>query len=95
MGGDEVSYFLNYLANKENVATTTQNQSLAALVILYKYIPDVDVSKIPDFQYARKPKRLPVVLTQEEVKRIFEFMNEPHKCMVGLMYGSGLRLNES
>jgi integrase len=39
-------------------------------------------------------KRLPVVLTQREVKRVFEFLNEPHKCMVGLMYGAGLRLNE-
>ena len=49
---------------------------------------------MPKFQYARKPKRLPVVLTQNEVKRVFEYLNEPHKAIVGLMYGSGLRLNE-
>lgn len=94
MRGEEVARFLNYLANTENVAASTQNQALAAIVFLYKHIIDIDISKIPEFQYARKPKRLPVVLTQNEVKRVFEFLNEPHQCMVGLMYGSGLRLNE-
>jgi len=94
MAGEEVASFLNYLANKENVAASTQNQALAAIIFLYKQILDIDVGEIPEFQYARKPKRLPVVLTQKEVKRVFEFLNEPHKTMVGLMYGSGLRLNE-
>lgn len=94
MAGDEIASFLNYLANKENVSASTQNQALAALVFLYKQVLDVDISEIPEFSYARKPKRLPVVLTQREVKRVFEFLNEPHKCMVGLMYGAGLRLNE-
>jgi len=94
MAGEEVASFLNYLANKEDVSASTQNQALAALVFLYKQVLDVDISEIPEFSYARKPKRLPVVLTQSEVKRIFEFLNEPHRCMVGLMYGSGLRLNE-
>ena len=93
MAGDEIASFLNYLANKENVSASTQNQALAALVFLYTQVLDVDISEIPEFSYARKPKRLPVVLTQREVKRVFEFLNEPHKCMVGLMYGAGLRLN--
>ncbi|MBL1142175.1 MAG: integron integrase [Proteobacteria bacterium] len=94
MGGEELARFLNYLVNKENVAASTQNQALAAIIFLYKQILDTDVGEIPEFQYARKPKRLPVVLTQNEVKRVFEFLNEPHKTMVGLMYGAGLRLNE-
>jgi integron integrase len=94
MGGEHIASFLNYLANKQNVAASTQNQALAALVFLYKHILDIDVSQIPEFSYARKPKRLPTVLTQQEVKRVFEFLAEPYKCMVGLMYGSGLRLNE-
>lgn len=94
MGGEELVRFLNYLVNKENVAASTQNQALAAIVFLYKQVLDIDVGEIPEFQYARKPKRLPVVLTQNEVKRVFEYLNEPHKTMVGLMYGSGLRLNE-
>lgn len=67
MGGEEVSSFLNYLANKENVSASTQNQALSAIVFLYKQILDTDVGEIPEFQYARKPKRLPVVLTQSEI----------------------------
>lgn len=94
MGGEEVSSFLNYLVNKENVSASTQNQALSAIIFLYKHILNVDVGEIPEFQYARKPKRLPVVLTQDEVKEIFNYLNEPHKTMVGLMYGAGLRLNE-
>ncbi len=94
MGGEELSSFLNYLANKENVSASTQNQALSAIIFLYKQILDIDVGEIPEFQYARKPKRLPVVLTQNEVKRVFEYLNEPHKTMVGLMYGASLRLNE-
>ena len=94
MGGQEITRFLNYLVNRENVSASTQNQALAALVFLYKQILDTDIGEIPEFQYARKPKRLPVVLTQNEVKQVFEYLNEPHKTMVGLMYGSGLRLNE-
>jgi len=94
MGGEELASFLNYLANKENVSASTQNQALTAIIFLYKQILDIDVGEIPEFQYARKPKRLPVVLTQNEVKRVFEYLNEPHKTMVVLMYGAGLRLNE-
>ncbi len=94
MGGEEVSSFLNYLVNKENVSASTQNQALSAIIFLYKQILDIDVGEIPEFQYARKPKRLPVVLTQDEVKEVFKYLNEPHKTMVGLMYGAGLRLNE-
>ena len=94
MGGDEISGFLNYLANHENVSASTQNQALTAIIFLYKHILDIEVGQLPEFQYARKPRRLPVVLTQDEVKAVFQFLNEPHKTIVGLMYGSGLRLNE-
>ncbi len=94
MGGVEISSFLNYLANRENVAASTQNQALSAIVFLYKQVLDIDFGEIPDFRYAKKPRRLPVVLTQDEVKNLFDHLNEPYKSMVGLMYGSGLRLNE-
>ncbi len=94
MGGVEISSFLNYLANRENVAASTQNQALSAIVFLYKQVLDIDFGELPDFRYAKKPRRLPVVLTQDEVKNLFDHLNEPYKSMVGLMYGSGLRLNE-
>ena len=94
MGPEEVSSFLNYIANRENVSASTQNQALTAIVFLYKQILEIELGDLPVFQYARKPKRLPVVLTQDEVKEVFEHLREPHKTIVGLMYGSGLRLNE-
>ncbi|KAK2701692.1 hypothetical protein QYM36_019654 [Artemia franciscana] len=54
----------------------------------------MDVDTLPEFQYAKRPKRLPVVLTQLETKRVFQHLNEPYSIMVGLMYGAGLRLSE-
>lgn len=65
-----------------------------SVIFLYKHILDIDVGEIPEFQYARKPKRLPVVLTQDKVRAIFHYLREPHKTIVGLIYGFGLRLNE-
>jgi integron integrase len=94
MGSEEVVAFLNYLANKESVSASTQNQALSALAFLYKHIINIDLGELPNFQYAKKPKRLPTVLTQKEVKAVFKYLVEPHKTIVGLMYGSGLRLNE-
>lgn len=94
MGGDEIASFLNYLANRDNVSASTQNQALTAIVFLYKQILEIDVGRLPDFQYARKPRRLPVVLTQDEVRSVFQHLDEPHRTIVGLLYGSGLRLNE-
>ncbi len=94
MGGDEISRFLNYLANTEKVAASTQNQALTALAFLYKQVLDIELGDIPAFEYARRPKRLPVVLTQDEIKAVIQHLKEPYLTMVGLMYGSGLRLLE-
>ena len=94
MGGEEITRFLNYLVNSENVTASTQNQALAAIVFLYKQVLDSKIGVIPEFQYARRSKRLPVVLTQNEVKNVFQHLHEPHKTIIGLLYGAGLRLNE-
>ena len=95
MNENEIVTFLTHLATKEYVAASTQNQALCSIVFLYKEIIKKDLGDFTEFAYAKKPKRLPVVLTQEEVKRVFKYLNEPHKTMVGLMYGSGMRLMES
>ena len=94
MGAEEISIFLNYLANSRRVSASTQNQALTAIIFLYREILARDVGVLPDFQYAKRPKRLPTVLAQEEIKSILEYMHDPHGTMVRLMYGSGLRLNE-
>ncbi len=94
MGEVEISSFLSYLANRENVAASTQNQALSAIVFLYKQVLGMDVNTLPEFQYAKRPKRLPVVLTQQETKHGFHHLNEPYSIMVGWVYGAGLRLNK-
>lgn len=94
LSGDAIAQFLSHLAINRNVSASTQNQALSALAFLYKEVLEKPLEDVGEFQYAKKPKRLPVVLTQREVKGVFEFLSEPYLTMVGLMYGSGLRLNE-
>ena len=91
MGKDELAAFLNDLALKRQVSASTQNQALNALVFLYKRVLDIDLGEIPHLVHARRPKRLPVVLTRDEVKAILDHMQEPYLTMALLMYGAGLR----
>lgn len=90
----DVVRFLNYLANSRNVAASTQNQALSALVFLYKHVLDKSLGDLGSFSYAKKPKRLPTVLSQGETKAILDWLEAPYRTVVGLLYGSGLRLNE-
>jgi len=94
MGADEISAYLNYLATKRNVAASTQNQALNAIVFLYKQILHIEIGKLPELSPAKRPKRLPVVLTKQEVREILSGMQNPYRTMTGLLYGSGLRLAE-
>lgn len=94
MSGDEIVAFLNYLAQKERVAASTQNQALNALVFLYKRVLEMDLGDLPAMVHAKRPKRLPVVLTPEEIRKILACLNEPYLTMALLMYGAGLRLME-
>jgi integron integrase len=94
MGEEEISIFLNYLANTEKVSASTQNQALNALMFLYKEVLRLKLGEMIEFDYAKRPVRLPTVLTQEEVKSIISHTHEPYTTMIGLMYGAGLRMNE-
>lgn len=94
MAEQEITEFLNYLATRENITASTQNQALSSLVFLYKQILKIEIGELTGLQYARRPRRLPVVLTQDEVKAVLQHLYEPHKTIVGIMYGGGLRLNE-
>ena len=93
MGAYEVRSFLNHLAQHENVSASTQNQALNALVFLYKHVIQMELGSI-DAIRARRPKRLPVVLTQKEVGKVLTFLSGTQAIMVILLYGSGLRLME-
>lgn len=94
MGGAEIVAFLNHLANKENVSASTQNQALNAIVFLYKKVLDIELGEFPQMTYARRTRKIPVVLTLEEVVQIINLVPEPYKTMIRLMYGAGLRLAE-
>jgi len=92
MGADHISMFLTYLAERRNVAASTQNQALNAILFLYREVLQVDVGTIEGVTRAKKPKRLPVVLTRDEVKRLLNNMEGSSWLVVSLLYGSGLRL---
>lgn len=89
----EVRDFLNWLANKRNVAINTQKVALNALVFLYKHIVQHELGDL-GFTQAAKQRFLPVVLTPQQVLSIIEQLNGHHKLIVSLLYGSGLRISE-
>ena len=93
MGAPEVQAFLTHLAVEGNVAASTQNQALSALLFLYKGVLHQHLGPI-DAMRAKKPKRLPIVLTKEEVHRVLGHLSGTHLLMAKLLYGSGLRLME-
>jgi site-specific recombinase XerD len=94
MGETEVGRFLQHLAINKRVAASTQNQALNALVFLYAAVLRKPLGKLPTILRAKRPKRLPSVLRQEEVQRLFAAMKAPYSLMARLLYGAGLRLTE-
>jgi integron integrase len=94
MGAAEVEAYLSYLATSRNVASATQAQALAAILFLYKRVLNVDLPWLSNVTRARRPKRLPVVLTHDEVLRWLSELPDPYWLVASLFYGSGLRLLE-
>ncbi len=90
----EVAQFLEHLAVNRSVAASTQNQALNALVFLYGTVLQRPFGKLPDVTRAKRPRRLPTVLTQEEVFALFTAMHGHLQLMARLLYGAGLRLTE-
>lgn len=93
MGTPEIEAFLTHLAVQNNVAASTQNQALCALLFLYKEVLHQEIGSV-DAVRAKKPKRLPVVLSREEVERVIAAMTGINQLVARLLYGSGLRLIE-
>lgn len=94
LGCRDIETFLTHLAVKDRVAATTQNQALCALLFLYREVLNIELDGRIEALRARRPKRLPVVLTHEEVFRIIDEMEGEYRHMALLLYGCGLRLNE-
>ena len=89
-----MSAFLTHLARDGKVAASTQNQALSALLFLYKEVLKQEIGWLENVERAKKPTRLPVVLTRDEVHKIFAHLHGTARLMAGLLYGSGLRLME-
>lgn len=94
MGHAEVEAFLTFLAVDQNVAASTQNQALCALEFLYREVLRQELDNRINPVRAKKPQRLPTVLTKAEARRVIGLMSGVHQLMAKLLYGSGLRLME-
>jgi integron integrase len=95
LGVDDIRQYLSYLAVEKQVAASTQNIALSALLFLYKQVLTIALPYIDNIERAKQPERLPVVFTQAEVRQILaELEGLPH-LVASLLYGSGMRLGES
>ena len=94
MAEKEISEFINYLAIKGKMSSSTQNTALCSIIFLYKHVIKKEIANIDDLVWAKKPKRIPVVFTQTEVKAVFKELGGNYRIMASLLYGAGLRLME-
>jgi len=93
MGAPEVEAFRTHLAVKEHVAASTQNQALSAYIFLYREVLHQQLGPV-DALRAKRPKRLPTVLTKDETLRLIGCLSGTHQLMAKLIHGSGVRLME-
>jgi integron integrase len=94
MGAAELTQFLSSLAVDGNVAASTQNQALSALLFLYRNVLEQELPWLDGIVRAKTSERLPVVLTREEVRAVLQQLEGPPRLMAILLYGAGLRLLE-
>jgi integron integrase len=95
LGAVEVTAFLSALATRGQVAPATQNQALAAILFLYREVLKVDLPWLAEVVRAKAPRRLPTVLTVDEVQAVFARMDGLSALMAQLMYGTGMRISEA
>jgi integron integrase len=95
MGRQEIEAFLNHLATELGVAASTQNHALNALVFLYRYVIRKEIGELSALIRAKRPARLPVVMTVDEVERVLDRLNGDSLVVCLLLWGGGLRLMEA
>jgi integron integrase len=94
MAEPEINAFLTHLAIDRKVSASTQNQALSALLFLYRQVLGRRIGDLGEVIRARKPTRLPVVMTREEVKSVLDRLNGDEWLTASLLYGTGMRLME-
>lgn len=93
MGNPEIERFLNHLAVNRKVSAATQNQALCAIIFLYRHVIKKEITDLK-YAFTKRPKRLPTVLSTEEVAKILSHMHGKYWLMTALLYGGGFRANE-
>ncbi len=94
MGTQDIERFLEYLAVELNVASSTQNQALSAILFLFKEVLRLDPGWVSASKRAKRPQKIPVVFSHAEIKQVFLHLDGVYWLMAHLLYGSGLRLME-
>ena len=94
LGEQHITAFLTHLAVKRKVASSTQNQALCALAFLYREVLKKDLEEFTEITWAKRPEKLPVVFTREEVKQVLIQLNGANWLMGQILYGAGLRVME-
>ena len=94
MGAQEVTAFLSHLAAERHVAASTQNQAASALIFLYREVLGQPLPWLDEVQKAKRPARLPVVFSRDEVRAVLVRLDGSRWLMASLLYGAGLRLME-
>ena len=91
---DDVKAFLSYLVIEKSIALSTQKQCFNAILFLFRHILDKKIKNLDSVVRSRVKRRLPVVLSREEITAVFNFLDNPYKLMAEIIYGGGLRLSE-
>jgi integrase len=92
LGEKEVTLFLSRLAVRDRVAASTQNQAFNAILFLFRDVLCMPLGRIHEVVRAKRSRKLPVVLSQGEARKVIHAMSGQHQLMALLLYGSGLRL---
>jgi integron integrase len=94
LGGPEVEEFLSHLALDRKVSASTQNQALSAILFLYKETLEIQLPWLDNVVRAKRPVRVPVVMSRGEVRRVLAQLDGPYWLAASLLYGAGLRVSE-
>ncbi|MCR5698741.1 MAG: integron integrase [Treponemataceae bacterium] len=94
LGQKQINDFLTNLATKQHVSAPTQNQALAALLFYFRFVKHEDAENLSEVIHAKHKKRVPVVLSKEEIKSIIDRLEGSKRLAAELLYGTGMRLNE-
>lgn len=95
MGAGEIREYLSHLAIQKNVAASTQNQALNALLFLYQKVLQIKLPHIGDIERAKKPKKIPVVFNPDEALAVIGQLSGDTRMICSILYGAGLRLTEA